>query len=167
MRLHSPLPIANRDILQNQTLHVLGKNVLIPADASVKIDLPATHCHPNYWGPDPESFRPNRWIVESKKPHEGSDQPSESLAAPKPGTFLPWLGGPRECPGKKFSQIEFARVLVTLFRGSNRVRIVPEAGESPMQARVRALKVVEEAQVEFVLNMQNCHTIGMDWYIKT
>lgn len=161
-----------------QTLTIDGKDVAMPPGTDINLDLAALHHDPQLWGPDSLEFRPDRWIpsaTDQEKTNQekrldtenGSyDYQSESLIAPTPGTFLPWTGGPRVCPGKKFSQVEFTRIILGLFRDGARVRIVEEEGESQEQARARARAIADDATVLFTLKMKDSAKIGLKWYTK-
>lgn len=176
--MYGPVPAFPRSTVASwQTLTIDGKQIAIPPRSEIKIDLAAIHHDPKSWGPDALEFRPDRWIP-SPSQQSGSKQKradtgngsydfqSGSLIAPAPGTFLPWTGGPRVCPGKKFSQVEFTRVILGIFRDGARVRLVEEEGESPQQARARAREVADKPEVEFTLKMKDSKKIGLQWYIK-
>lgn len=94
------------------------------------------------------------------------DWQSASLVTPTPGSFLPWTGGPRVCPGKKFSQVEFTRAMVGLFGGGRRVAIVPdeddEDDEERARARVRAL--LRDPVFGITLRMRDSETVGLRWH---
>jgi cytochrome P450 len=47
--------------------------------------------------------------------------------------YQPWLSGPRACPGRKFSQVEFVAVIATLF--SQGIRIGPRGKDAAERAR--------------------------------
>lgn len=173
------MPVFPRNTVSSwQTLSIDGKQVAIPPGSEVKIDLAAIHHDPESWGADPLEFRPDRWIPSASQANgsqpkradtgNGSyDYQSESLVAPTPGTFLPWTGGPRVCPGKKFSQVEFTRVILGMFRDGARVRVLQEdEDESPEQARARARALANKPDVEFTLKMKDSEKIGLEWYIK-
>jgi cytochrome P450 len=65
------------------------------------------HRDSSIWGPDFDDFRPSRWI-----------NSSGGLITPEKGTFIPWSGGPRICPGMKMAQVEFVATFATLFRAA-------------------------------------------------
>lgn len=71
------------------------------------------HMDPEYWGPDPEVFRPTRWLDDAGQ-----------LITPAQGTFIPWSEGARVCPGVKMSQVEFVATMATLFR-SSKCEVIP------------------------------------------
>jgi cytochrome P450 len=56
--------------------------------------------HPSHWV-DPAAFRPERW---------------HAAAAPHPYTYLPFGGGPRNCLGAAFAQIEAPLIISTILR---------------------------------------------------
>lgn len=88
------------------------------------------------WGPDALLFNPMRFI-HSSSPGE------EKLVVPQGPLYAPFMMGPRVCPGKKFSQVEFVAVLARVLAG-RRVEVVREGGETEEDARRRLLSVVEE-----------------------
>ncbi|KIW62438.1 hypothetical protein PV04_10611 [Phialophora macrospora] len=145
-----------------QRLKILDKECIIPPRTSVTLNFAALHSHPDYWGRDALSFRPDRWIVAGEKK---AGEPS--LFQPAPGSFVPWNAGPRVCPGKKFSQVEFARTIFTLFANGSRVALVPEPGESEQAAKARILRIVNEAKVEVTLKIVDAERIKVRWTKET
>lgn len=176
--MYGPVPICPRYTgASSQNLIIDGQQYTMPPETEVKLDLAALHHDPNNWGPDPLEFRPDRWVPsasqqngsQQKRADTGNgsyDYQSESLIAPTPGTFVPWTGGPRVCPGKKFSQVEFTRVILGMFRDGARVSVLVEDGESAEQARARVRKTADRPEVEFTLRMKDAEKIGLRWYIK-
>jgi cytochrome P450 len=73
-------------------------------------------------------WRPDSWITR--------EESSETLFPPVEGSYVPWAAGPRVCPGKKFSQVEFVAVISSLLR-DHRVRPVLMKGESEKNASER------------------------------
>jgi cytochrome P450 len=59
------------------------------------------HHDPRWW-PEPESFRPERWL---------DDDPERPRYA-----FIPFGGGPRVCIGEPFARLEAAMLLATIAR---------------------------------------------------
>jgi cytochrome P450 len=59
------------------------------------------HRDPRWW-PDPEAFRPERWLA---------DDPERPRSA-----FIPFGGGPRVCIGEPFARLEAAMLLATIAR---------------------------------------------------
>lgn len=173
--MYGPVSLSPRYTSESwQTLIIDGKPFAIPPHTDIGLDLAALHHDPDSWGPDPLVFRPDRWIPNASQQDEkradtgnGSyDYQSASLIAPTPGTFIPWTGGPRVCPGKKFSQVEFTRAILSMFRDGARVRILEKEGESTEQARARVRKIADNPEVQFTLKMTNPEDIGLKWYVK-
>ncbi|KAK7677694.1 hypothetical protein QCA50_019385 [Cerrena zonata] len=75
-----------------------GENVnfIIPAGSKLMLHIGATHYHPGYWS-EPEKFNPSRFL---------GDWPRDA--------FLPFSGGMRSCPGRRFAELEFLVVLSML-----------------------------------------------------
>ena len=73
----------------------------IPAGSEVMIILYALHHHPDYWD-EPEVFNPDRWRI--------APQPKA------PGSYVPFLAGPRQCVGKHLAELQFGVVLSVLLR---------------------------------------------------
>ncbi|PSS02162.1 cytochrome P450 [Coniella lustricola] len=118
---------------------------------------------------DNQPISPKNTIASAASgPSNGSfDWQSESLIAPVSGTFLPWTGGPRVCPGKKFSQVEFTSAMLRFFKGGARVRVVQEDRETEGEARARASRIVHDPLVSITLRMKNAEKIGLQWYVKS
>lgn len=95
-------------------------------------------------------------------PMPTTDFESESLYTPPPGTYIPWSGGARVCPGKKFGQVEFVAVMVALL-GSHRVEPVPRSGESMATARTRTLDTVKDSAMVLLLQMKKPESVELKW----
>ena len=61
---------------------------------------------------------------------------------PHKGSFIAWSEGIRNCPGKKFSQVEFVAAMAGIFRDWQ-VDAVTEGSETPEMARMRVMNMVE------------------------
>lgn len=87
----------------------------------------------------------------------------ESHIMPQKGSFIAWSEGVRNCPGKKFSQVEFVASMAALFRDW-RVDPVPEPSESLESARKRVMRMVEEdtGQV-LLLQMLHPEKAALSW----
>ncbi|KAI1660271.1 hypothetical protein F4813DRAFT_387133 [Daldinia decipiens] len=90
-------------------------------------------------GPDSLEWRPSRWIRPgAKKPGD------EEIDINRRGVFLAWSEGTRDCPGKKFSQVEFVALMVGLFRQWRVDPVKKYSGESIETARRRVLDLIRE-----------------------
>ena len=77
--------------------------------------------------------------------------------------FVGWSGGMRNCPGRKFSQVEFVGVLVGLFR-NHRVKPVVQPGETEVQARERLLnQIKDEAGFKLLLQILHPESLVLRW----
>jgi hypothetical protein len=80
--------------------------------------------------PNATVFNPKRWVNES-----------DEFIRPDQG-YWPWSGGPRICPGMKFSQVEFVSAMSTVLRGS---KLLPASKEGEIgfkEAQKEVIKVV-------------------------
>lgn len=150
IRLYSPVPIAKSTGESDRALTIKGKTFVIPAKTLIIPNHIAVHTHPKFWGDNSLDFYPQRWI---ESPSGAIDD--ESLMTPPKGSFIPWSDGARNCPGKKFSQVEFVASLATLLKDH---RVEPKAlsNETMHQARTRVRKLVEEDTGQ-VLLLQMLH----------
>ena len=123
------------------------------------------HTHPRYWGKDCLDWRPSRWIESGAAPAEDPKiaLDNESLITPLKGSFVAWSEGIRNCPGKKFSQVEFAASIACLFRGWQ-VSPVLQEGEDSTMATQRVKNAVENDTGQ-VLLLQLLHPeqIALSW----
>lgn len=102
MRLHPNLPFNNRLAVKDTTLPVGGgpdelSPIAIRKGTVVNFSVYFLHRRKDLWGEDADEFKPERW--ETPKPQ---------------WWFLPFLAGPRHCPGQEFARIEAAFVLVRI-----------------------------------------------------
>jgi len=102
--------------------------LFLPAGTHVSLEVQAMHHDPYLW-PEPEVFRPDRFI--------DTDEYKWNRDA-----FIPFSAGARSCVGQKFSQVEVVCILVTLCR-RYRIKLLPEdlvEGESLMDRQRRVLR---------------------------
>lgn len=93
LRLYPPIHIGNRRVAEDMILH--GYHV--PAETRLMYSIYLSHRDETYWQ-DPSSFRPERF-----------DRETETHRPPL--TYVPFGGGPRNCIGAAFAQVE-ARVIL-------------------------------------------------------
>lgn len=95
MRLYPPVPLVAR--MSQEPDVVAGYE--LPADTFVFVGPYMTHRHPDFW-PEPERFLPERF---------------RDRRANRPRfAYFPFLGGPRQCIGNSFAQMEAKLILATL-----------------------------------------------------
>ena len=87
----------------------------------------------------------------------------EVLLEPPKGTFIAWSEGVRNCPGKRFSQVEFVATMAAVFRNrySEPVTLIDETLD---QAQKRVLQVVKDSNVELLLQMRNAESVAVQWF---
>jgi len=146
---------------------VNNETINIPSDTLVVPNLQALHTHPRYWGTDSLTWRPSRWILPASASQtvertEPTQLQNEKLLVPEKGTFIAWSEGARNCPGKKFVQVEFVATMATLFR-NYRVQPIAKQGETLDVARKRVLEVVKDSSVQLLLQMRDPESVAVTW----
>ena len=96
LRLYPPIHVGNRQAIKD--LDLCG--YAVPQGERVMVSIYATHHDQRHW-PEPERFDPGRFA------------PGKSQT---PYTYLPFGGGPRNCLGANFAQVEAKVVLARLFQ---------------------------------------------------
>ena len=159
------MPIAKSTGSDSRILAVGNKTIVIPANALVFPSETAVHTHPRYWGDDCLEWRPSRWIdiISSSGNVFGNILDNEYLLTPHKGSFIGWSEGVRNCPGKKFWQVEFVGAMVSLFRDW-RVEPVPEAAENLTEARKRVMDVVQnDTGLVLLLQLLRPERVALTW----
>ncbi|KAM7198352.1 cytochrome p450 3a7 [Rhypophila sp. PSN 637] len=131
-----------------QTLTINGHEYVIPPNTFIGVNLAGLHTSSASWGKDSLAWRPDRWITRDKK------DDTETLAPITTGAFLPWAAGPRVCPGKKFSQVEFVAVLACML---SEYRIEPVTDEKRDKAAAAAalMEELKLSSFNFLLKVKN------------
>lgn len=150
LRLYTPIAHIARITKIPQQINTSSQALYVPADTKVFVSGASMHVDSKIWGSDTLSFRPTRWLS------------NESKVEPVKGTFLPWSGGPRACPGIKMSQVEFVAVISTIFR-SWRVEPITKAGETIALARERLRSVMADSQPMITLQMKKPREVQLRW----
>ena len=145
-----------------------GKEITIPPLTYVIPNINAVHTYPRYWGSDPLTWNPKRWMLPEGSSSDANGtrntggSKNETLLTPPKGSFVPWSDGARGCPGKKFGQVEFVAAMCFLFR-EHKVAPVLEGGESMEAARQRTLEGVWNSGMVFLLQMMKPERIALRW----
>jgi cytochrome P450 len=96
MRLYPSVYIMSRNVLADDEIG----GYLIKGKTTIDISPFVTHRHPEFW-PNPEQFDPERFAP-------------EQVAARPRFAYFPFSGGPRQCIGNSFAQMEATLVLATI-----------------------------------------------------
>ncbi|KAK4184521.1 cytochrome P450 [Podospora australis] len=145
-----------------QQLDINGRTVVVPPKTLIIPSYWYVHNHEKYWGPDSREWKPQRWIgsashstpvssaadfsTEKNNPTTMGANVEDEILLPPPsrGNYLGWSEGSRDCPGKKFSQVEWVAFMATMFRDYKVEPRLEHPGESPEQARGRVLDYIEK-----------------------
>jgi cytochrome P450 len=98
MRLYPPIHLGSRVA----AIDLDFQGYTIPAGTRIMYSIFLTQRMPQYWD-NPDAFKPERFEAEAKR-------------AQTPYAFLPFGGGPRNCIGAAFAQVEAKVVLARLLQ---------------------------------------------------
>ncbi|OWR40717.1 cytochrome P450 [Danaus plexippus plexippus] len=132
LRLFPPVPFIIRKIDKEIELPT-GKR--LPAGAGAVISIWGCHRNPEFWGPDAECFDPDRFLP-------------ERFDLVKPGSYLPFSNGPRNCLGYQYALMSIKTALCAILR-NYKILGEPEATPIP-HIRVKLdvmMKAVDGYQV--------------------
>jgi cytochrome P450 len=96
MRLYPPVYILSRQVIADDEIG----GYVIKGGTTVDISMYITHRHPDFW-PNPERFDPERFT------------PDQIASRPR-FAYFPFSGGPRQCIGNSFAQMEASLILATI-----------------------------------------------------
>ncbi|KIW01468.1 uncharacterized protein PV09_07225 [Verruconis gallopava] len=116
----------------------------------VFVNQAAIHRDSSIWGADSEAFKPSRWI-----------DSSGDLITPEKGTFIPWSGGPRICPGIKMAQVEFVATFATLFYAAKCESIA--AGVNPRENARFLESLMRDSFFKLSLQMKHPSEVRLRW----
>ncbi|KAK7519067.1 cytochrome P450 [Phyllosticta citriasiana] len=85
--------------------------VFVAAGTQIVTSIYALHRDPKLWGPDADVFEPARWL-----PALLATCNMRRRTPPHPYAFLPFLAGPRQCPGQGLAMAEAGYVVVRLLQ---------------------------------------------------
>ncbi|PVI01600.1 cytochrome P450, partial [Periconia macrospinosa] len=160
LRLFPPVVAVDRAAKMNQHIpsgNASEKAFMLEGPCDARVNVVALHTSSSTWGADALEFNPARWIQAAD-----GKVGAEELVTPPRGAFMPWSGGPRNCPGQKMSQVEFVSVFATMF-GRCSVEPVPGDGESIQQARQKLLDLTQDSQPFLTLQMNRPKDVHLKW----
>ncbi|KAI0141858.1 putative cytochrome P450 [Xylariaceae sp. FL1272] len=142
IRLYTPVPVTKWTKDKPQALKVGEKTFVLPPNTMMCLAYSSLQSDPRWWGEDSLTWRPSRFIRSSIKSNPEVDLSEEEFIEPRRGTFVGWSEGTRDCPGRKFSQVEFVATVASLFRDYT-VAPVLLRGETPEMSRERVLDLIK------------------------
>lgn len=129
----------------------------------------AAHTDPDYWGDDSLEFKPSRWIETSPTTTPGECDAKvslldrEALLKPPRTVYMSWLDASHVCPGKKFSQVEYVGLIVSLL-GTHYVEPAKESPDEDIEhARQRTKDCLADSGTKLVFEMLRPETAPLVW----
>ncbi|KPI44958.1 Secologanin synthase [Cyphellophora attinorum] len=154
LRVYAPLnAIPKHTNSTYQDLHLSTEAThTIPPNTAVWVNNAAVQMDEAHWGSDVLEWRPDRWL----------DKSTGDIIQPANKEFLAWSAGPRVCPGKKFSQVEFVATLACLFH-KHRVAAEVRKGETGTEARKRLLEVLRDSDMRLAMRINRPEKVRLKW----
>jgi cytochrome P450 len=163
LRLHSPvahLPRLSPPEMTALEVPSMNMTISVPPDSLVSTPIAIAGYIPNKFnGLDPYIFDPKRFITRDKTGKELLIDDNELL---KHG-YMPFTIGPRQCPGKKFSQVEFTRILCTLL---SKTEIRPAGGrvaDGQKMAEERLKAALRNTFFNLTLSIRNADQYAIEF----
>ncbi|XP_050668987.1 cytochrome P450 4C1-like [Leptidea sinapis] len=110
LRLYPPVPMITRKVTEEIKLPSSGYT--IPVQTGLVISIWGAHRDPNYWGPDADCFKPERFKAGSKT-----------------GLFIPFSTGPRNCIGYQYAMLTAKSVIASVL---HQFKVVAEEEDGPI-----------------------------------
>ena len=126
--LRSRPPLVDAVRLSTEPVALAGRD--IPAGAIIMVSIPLVH-HRRATYPDPEAFRPERFLEHR----------------PGPSEWVPFGGGPRRCLGADLAMLEMTKVIATVLAGAD---LKPERSQ-PEHARLYGTAMVPSRRASVVM----------------
>ncbi|OCH88052.1 cytochrome P450 monooxygenase CYP63 [Obba rivulosa] len=128
LRLFPPASAGARQAVKDTIIRSGDHDRLIhiPNNAHVMYIPIALHRRKDLWGEDADDFNPERWL----------DPAMTTRLSARPTMYIPFLQGPRMCPGQEFAKLETSYLLARIVQKFSRFELVPEAlpkGAAPPQ----------------------------------
>ncbi|KAH7323164.1 putative cytochrome P450 [Stachybotrys elegans] len=165
IRLYTPVAVTKWTQDKTQVLDIGEKQIVLPPETMMCLAYSSLQSDPRWWGEDSLVWRPSRFI---KAAEAGPDSreghlDKEEFVQPRRGSFVGWSEGARDCPGRKFSQVEFVATMASLFRDW-RVDPVAFEGETIEAARERVLHLIKtDSAMVLLLQMLHPEKAPLAW----
>ncbi|KAF2187983.1 putative cytochrome P450 [Zopfia rhizophila CBS 207.26] len=158
LRLASPAPLLVRSPIVSDELPIATSSdstmLTVNPGTFVGIHSYGAHLSPR-WGVDAQKFNPKRFV-------STSEAGGENVVVPETAAYLPWMFGPRVCPGKKFSQVEFVAIIAQTLSGY-RVEVLRSDGESDDTARARLMRALDDKYFNVSAHLKRPEVAGVQF----
>ncbi|KAI1414860.1 cytochrome P450 [Hypoxylon sp. FL1857] len=187
LRLKTPVAEVKWTGRDTQSLQVGEKTLQIPPGTLIVPSYLYVQKHAQYWGPDTLKWKPGRWIGNSSARYTSQSPIAKScdeeaelnqvigdgdeetlLSPPSRGNFLGWSEGARDCPGKRFSHVEWAATIAALFRDW-KVQPRLQEHETLAEAHARIMDFIEK-QTDYgglLLQLMHPERLPLVWSPRT
>ncbi|ETN38263.1 uncharacterized protein HMPREF1541_06294 [Cyphellophora europaea CBS 101466] len=165
LRLHSSvahLPHESPSYPTTIEVPSLNRSIDIPPKSLVSIPVVISGYLPTEFnGPDPYLFAPSRFLTLDST---GAEVLLSDNELAKQG-WIPWAVGPRVCPGKKFSQVEFVSAIAQLLLRAE-VRVADQRGEGMERATARVKEGLTDTEFNLGTTVRRTSDIGLEFVAR-
>ncbi|OIW24515.1 monooxygenase-like protein [Coniochaeta ligniaria NRRL 30616] len=116
LRLYPPIPLEIKQLVSSRPV-TLPDGTVLPPDSVVVWCPWALGRSRRTWGPDADSFRPERWLVFSDSDSTGKKKGPPTMVQRPASEFPVFNGGPRSCLGKKMAEVIGCQVIAAVAVG--------------------------------------------------
>lgn len=162
LRLHSSVAHLPRESPSHATMleiPSLHRTLTIPPTSLLSTPVVIAGYLPNgFNGGDPYLFHPKRFLKSNSDRKEVVRDDNELLTE----GWMPWTTGPRGCPGKKFSQVEFVSVVSELLLRLE-IKIADWRDEGEEKARERLNAALADTVFNLGTTINHADQVGVEF----
>ncbi|KAF4126548.1 Cytochrome P450 [Geosmithia morbida] len=120
LRLYPTVPLTAREAICDTRLG----DQFVPKGTMMAISIWQINRSPEFWGPSPTEFRPERWMESNGKPNQTGGMSSNYH-------FMTFSHGPRSCIGQGFAKAEMRCLLAAMIRSFSWELAMDESKTAP------------------------------------
>ncbi|KAF2106449.1 putative cytochrome P450 [Lophiotrema nucula] len=156
LRFASPSPLLVRTPWEPDDIPVMTpggeKRIVVPPGTLVGLHQYGAHLS-SRWGVDADKFDPRRFVSTNEKGNE-------ILTVPDGVAYLPFMFGPRICPGKKFAQVEFVAIVAQML-SEYRVEVLRKGNETEQAATARLMGTLKDKYFNISAHLKRPEDAGV------
>lgn len=146
LRLQPAVPLGSQRTPPGDDTAVIG-NIVVPKGTTVQISPWALHRDTRYFWPHPDSFYPDRWMVDP------GTKSSEEFRLEKTA-YMPFSCGPQNCVGKQLALNEIRLVISTLIRNFD-IGFAPAWDPSLWEESLTSTFILQKGELPVVLTSRS------------
>lgn len=146
----------------------IADKYLLRKGSIVQLAGGALHYDKELWGPDADSFNPNRFLhsKDGSKANADGSVPQDRAYAVHPATFRSFGGGASLCPGRYFAQAEIIGLSALLFLAFDMTPVNNTSWNPPADKKRMPISVMKPLKGLDVKLQRRKEFEGIEWEIK-